>query len=361
MMSGVCSSWMLPAAVGVERLRHALARRHPATQRMEAARTVFYRRVWREAAEALGADWQSGQDGRLELHLDGRRTLVDRNSTEIDDGAALRRAGDKPLVARLLAEQGLAVPACRRFTPASIGDAADFMTADRDYVVKPARNTGAGMGVTTHVRSRRQLFRAAARAAVFGNDLCIEEQAAGDNYRLLYLDGLLLDAVLRRPPTIIGNGHSTIRALVDRDNRQRLAAGMSAAQTLLNFDLDMHYTLAGQGMTTAAIPEAGCVVRLKGVVNDNTAADNECAAPLLADAVIEAGARAAAAVGVMFAGVDIITPHPSRPLEETGGVVLEVNTTPGFYCHYHRSGEPCAVAIDVLGYLLGRTGDVCRV
>ena len=361
MMAGVCSTWMLSAWAGVERLRHALARRHPATQHMETARTMFYRRVWREAAESLGADWQSRPNGWMEFSLDGHRTLVDRNFTEIDDRAALYRAGNKPLVARLLSEHGLPVPAWRPFTPATIGDAASFMSANRDYVVKPARDTGAGMGVTTHIRSYRQLLRAAARAAVFGEELCIEEQVAGDNYRLLYLDGVLLDAVQRRPPMIVGDGRSTIRALVERDNRQRLAAGMTAAQTLLNFDLDMHCTLASAGMTTASIPEAGRAVRLKGVVNDNTATDNKGATTMLADAVIEAGARAAAAVGVTFAGVDIITPGPSRPLEETGGVVLEVNTTPGFYCHYHRSGQPCAVAVDVLGYLLGRADHVCRV
>lgn len=361
MMSVACFSWMLPARLGVERLRHAIARRHPARRRMEGARTMFYRRVWLEAAEAMGADWQSRRNGWLELRLDGLRTLVDRNLTEIDDEDALRRAGNKPQVARLLAEQGLPVAAWRPFNTESLADAANFMRAGRDYVVKPARDTGAGMGVTTHVRTRRQLVGAVARAAVFGNELSIEEQVAGDNYRLLYLDGVLLDAVLRRPPTVAGDGCSTIRALVDRENQRRLVAGMSAAQTLLSFDLDMHYTLARQGMTTASIPGTGRVVCLKGVVNDNKAADNEPATPLLADSVIEAGARAAAAVGVTFAGVDIITPDPSRPLEEAGGVVLEVNTTPGFYCHYHRSGEPCAVAIDVLGYLLGRAGHVCRV
>lgn len=361
MNSGTGCRWSLRALLALERLRHAIARRHPATRRMDHARTMFYHRVWREAAGALGADWQPRENGWLEFHLDGHRTLVDRNFTAIDDAAALDRAGNKPLVARLLAEHGLPVPTWRKFTLASINDAVAFMRAERDYVIKPARDTGAGMGVTTHVCSHAQVFRAAARAAVFSDELCIEEQAAGDNFRLLYLDGVLLEAVLRRPPTITGDGRSTIRALVERANRRRIVSGMPAAQTLLSFDLDLYYTLASQGLTAASIPAAGQVMRLKGVVNDNTAADNVCATDILADAVIEAGARAAATVGVTFAGVDIITPDPSRPLDEAGGVVLEVNTTPGFYSHYFRRGEPCAVAVDVLRHLLGRPGHVCRV
>lgn len=361
MNAGASSQLPLRALAAFERLRHALARRHPAMQKMDTARTMFYRRVWREAAEAVGADWRIRKEGSLEFRLGGRTTLVDRNCTAIDDSAALRRAGNKPLVAALLAEHGLPVAAWRRFTLASIDEAADFMRADRDYVVKPACDTGAGMGVTTQVRSRRQLLRAAARAAVYGDDLCVEEQVAGDNYRLLYLDGILLDAVLRRPPTITGDGRSTIRALVERGNRLRLASGTSTAQTLLRCDLEMKNTLARRGMTTRSIPAAGEVVRLKSVVNDNAAADNLCAMRMLGDSVIEAGARAAAAVGITLAGIDIITPDPSRPLAETGGVVLEINTTPGLYSHYYRSGEPCAVAVDVLGHLLGRPGHVCRV
>lgn len=361
MSIGRDSLWLLRAMSLGQILRHKLLRRRVEAKQMLAARSAFYRRVWHEAADVFGADVEIAADGPLTICLDGRTTFVDCNFTSIDDLSTLRLAGDKPRVARRLADEGLPIPAWRQFGLATVGEAFDFMQAGRDYVVKPARNTGAGAGVTTCVRSRRELFRAAARAAVFGDGLSIEEQVAGNNYRLLYLDGVLLDAVLRVPPTVAGDGRSTIRALVERANEVRLRTGEAAAQTLLNCDLEMQQTLARQGLTAWSVPAAGQVVRLKTVINDNAAGENFAATHLICDAVIEAGARAAAAVGARLAGIDVITPDPLRPLEEVGGVVLEVNTTPGLYCHYHRSGEPKRVAVDILAHLLGKTAHVCSV
>jgi glutathione synthase/RimK-type ligase-like ATP-grasp enzyme len=87
---------------------------------------------------------------------------------------------------------------------------------------------------------------------------------------------------------------------------------------------------------------------VKTAVNENAADDNESATHLLCEEVVEAGARAAGAVGVRLAGVDVITVDPARPLADTGGVVLEVNTTPGFYYHYHKRGGEFPVALHVL-------------
>ena len=64
------------------------------------------------------------------------------------------------------------------------------------------------------------------------------------------------------------------------------------------------------------------------------------------------GAQAAAVIGARLAGVDIITPDPSISLDKSGGVVLEVNTTPGYYYHYHRRGGPVPVACAILECLL---------
>ena len=79
-------------------------------------------------------------------------------------------------------------------------------------VVKPARGTGGGDGVTTDVRGRRDLRRAALHASLFCSDLVVEEQVPGDVYRLLYLKGCFLDAVRRRPPIVVGDGRSPLRA-----------------------------------------------------------------------------------------------------------------------------------------------------
>ena len=49
-----------------------------------------------------------------------------------------------------------------------------------------------------------------------------------------------------------------------------------------------------------------------------------------------------------MAGVDIMTPDPGVPLSTAGGVVIEVNTSPGHYYHYLREGEIVPLATIIL-------------
>ncbi len=56
-----------------------------------------------------------------------------------------------------------------------------------------------------------------------------------------------------------------------------------------------------------------------------------------------------------FVGVDLIMSDPSAPLDESGGVINEVNTTPALHHHYdinvERFPEP---AVEALSLLLNR-------
>ncbi|NNK85686.1 MAG: cyanophycin synthetase, partial [Desulfobacterales bacterium] len=49
-------------------------------------------------------------------------------------------------------------------------------------------------------------------------------------------------------------------------------------------------------------------------------------------------------VGAKVAGIDIITNDPSVPLRKSGGAILEVNTTPGYYYHYQNIDGPFPIA-----------------
>jgi cyanophycin synthetase len=335
--------------------RRALRKRYGAEAAAGRERARFYRDSWQAAARALGAELRPLAGELLEIRRGRVRVRVLCNVTPFDDPIALRVAGDKVLVHRLLREAGIPTPAHVACPVGSIGPARAFLRARGGLacVVKPASGTGAGDGVTTGVRTPAQLGFAAALAAQHGPRVLVEEQAEGENYRLLFLDGELLDAVWRRPPELVGDGRSSIRALVRRANRERLAVGYRAAQVQLGVDRELRATLAAQGLGLRSVPPAGARVRAKTVVNQNAAAENEAVETGgLSPALVEAAARAAAAVGARLAGVDVITRDASRPLEETGGVVLEVNTCPGHHVHAQRRGRPFDVARHLLAALL---------
>ena len=313
-------------------------------------RSEFYAEVWREAAAGLGASVKELGNEILEIRRGQACTRVRQTLTAIDTAMTVLIAADKPLVHRLLAEQGLRVPRHLEFPLGKIREAMAFAEQfGGEWVVKPAANSGLGAGITTGIDRSSDIPRAAVRAAGYGPNILLEQQAEGDVYRLLYLDGVFLDAVLRKPSVAFGDGKSTIRKLVRRENEARVKAG---AHLLLSINMDMQRTLAKQGFSLSSTPKEGTRIVLKRVINENSAADNMAASKLLCDSVIEDGAAAAAAVGVRFAGIDLVTRDPSVPLAQSGGVILEVNTTPGFYYHYHRQGVSCPVAKHLLPYLL---------
>ena len=315
-------------------------------------RADFYKVAWREAADSLEADLETLDQDVLAIRKGGKSTRVFLNYTELDDPVSLRIAGNKPLVHRLLRSQGIPTPAYREFTLKTLTDAGEFLQQHGTCVVKPAAGTGGGNGVTTGVQTVRQLRQASVVAAGHSSSLIIEQQIAGANIRLLFLDGQLLDAIDRRPPTVTGDGRSRIGQLVDNVNQQRLQAGFSVAQSVLKRDQDMRQTLAAQGLTLTSVLPVNKTVQLKTVINDNTAEDNICVIDSLNTALIDEARSAADAVGLRLAGVDIVTPDASRCLTDAGGVVLEVNSAPGFYFHYAARNGRTPVAIPVLAACL---------
>jgi cyanophycin synthetase len=351
------STTLLKLVALSHRARSCIARRCRGTVRAGRARSDFYRYTWHQAARRIGATVTELGYGILEIALDDRRTRVVDNYTPLDDPVALAVAGNKPLVYRLLARHDIPIPRHATFSLDTLPDAARFLAAARgDCVVKPAADTGAGAGVTTRVRDPQRLAWAAAHAATHCPELVIEDHVAGDHYRVLYVNGVAIDAILRRPPSVMGDGRSSIARLVRRENAVRLEQGFARAQTALTIDLDMKQTLADQGLSLGSIPEAGRIVCVKTVTHQNVLTDNVSAMHRMHPRVLEDGARAAAVVGANLAGIDVLTTDPGTPLEQSGGVILEVNTTPGYYYHYHRGNGMCEVAVRILETLLGLDG-----
>jgi D-alanine-D-alanine ligase-like ATP-grasp enzyme len=336
-------------------------RRNPQRQKSGKHLDAFYERVWREAALHVGAEYRPLGHNIADITRGDARVRTTENTCSIDDPVTLAIALNKLLTYRLLAESGLPTPSHTGFTLTTIDRAVAFLEATRkECVVKPAGGTGGGRGVTTGLRCTSQVARAAAAAAVYSEALIIEEQVDGDNYRLLYLDGVLLDAFVRKHPSVVGDGRSSIAALVRQANAERLSHGSGLSQVLLTIDFDMRRTLARQGLSLRSVPAAGRAVTLKTVVNENLGADNTTATDTLCPSIVAAGARAAASLHVRLAGIDIITTDPGRPLEASGGVVIEVNTTPNFYYHYHKKDGRFPVAIHVLEHLLDASSSPAR-
>ncbi len=346
------STW-LKILASASRARELSGRLSGKARTEKKQRAEFYRELWQQAAREIGATVMRTDGELLTISRGTDVARVFRNYTDLDGPVTLRAAGNKPLVHETLTEHGIPCPDFQRFASDDLNGAREFLHSRGVCVVKPAAGTGAGAGVTTGITTRRQLFKSAMRAAAYGPELLIEEQIPGHNVRLLFLDGCLLDAVQRQAPSVVGDGRSTIGQLVQDANRERRDRGTRVAQVFLKHDLDMKTTLAEQGLSWRDTPNSGQSVRLKTVINDNAAADNVSVGHLLCDQLIQTGRRAARAMGIRLAGVDIVTTDLTVDLSATNGVILEINTAPGLYIHQARQGT--SVAVPILDACLNRS------
>jgi len=328
-----------------------LAARRGLVHAIQRQRDEFYAHVWNQAADQVGASFEQLAGGLFEFHRKSQSTRVYKNYTTLDDPVTLRLAGDKPLVQQKLEDIAPLSP-WKTFTLKTIHEAYELLDGS-PYVVKPARNTGAGSGVTTGIRTASELRRSVATALAFDSTILIEKQITGDNYRLLFLHGELIEVVRRDPPVVAGDGKRSIRQLIDHENSLRREHGWQRAQTMLSIDDDLRHTLAASGMTLRSIPQCDQPVVLKTVINENRATENHVVEDLCPE-IVSTCRKCVNELGIHLAGVDIITTDPSVPLPSSGGVVLEVNTTPGLYHHFDPDQKWCRVAPTILEASLGQ-------
>ena len=352
---GAQLAWRLDlvrAARGTEGFRDLLPER---TDRIaEGTWDAFFRRMWQEAADALGAEVTDLTAGFLALRRGRAKTIVWRSQVMLDDLVTLRMALDKALSYRLLEDAGLPIPDHVEFVADDARPALAFLAdSDGPCVVKPASGICGGEGVTCGVVSPDDLVRACVRSSRSSRRLLIERQVSAGEYRLLFLDGELLDAIRRRPPAVIGDGRRTVKALLGAENGRRQASQGSGGLSSIDVDLDCLFTLRASGLTLTAVPAAGSHVKVKSALSANGPSENETVHEIGSELIQEA-ALAAQAMGVRLAGVDVITPDPLLPLREAGGVVAGVNGTPALEYHYLVDVPERAthVAIPILSKLL---------
>lgn len=300
----------------------------------EQALADTYERIWHSAAQAVGADVEDLGKGFLAIRRAGVETLVRRNLAMIDHPVSVNLAVQKSFMAWILVSNGVPVAEQMDMHRGDVATAAQRVTAAGGrWVVKPASGIGGGYGITCGVETTDDLFRAWLWASVLAERIIVERQVEGEEFRLLYLDGELLDAVHRFRPTVTGDGRSTVAELIAAENRRRSTSETAEVGRFIKIDLDCELALRQSGLTLRSVVAAGVRVAVKGSVADNCAAENATVRNL-APELVASGARAAGLARLRLAGVDIVTPDPQRSLEEAGGVVLEVNATPGLQHHY---------------------------
>jgi cyanophycin synthetase len=318
-------------------------------QAIKKIKAQFYEQMWENAAAQMDSTIEPLGAGIFKITKGTSSLKVYQQFTQLGDSVTDRLIVNKQIIYKILAEIKVPIPRYIHLKDLDTSAAKSFMSQiDRPLVVKPAYGTGAGAGITTNVTGGRRLYQALAWSRAFCPETVIEEQIKGDNYRFLFLDGELLDCIIRHPPTVIGDGASSIRRLIRQENEERIKRGFQLAQDLIFMDLDTKYTLVGQGLNLSMTPNKGQVIKVKDVINANRATDNETPSKYPPEPLIAMCKKIADTIGVRLVGIDIITNDLTRDLRETGGAVIEINTPPGHFYHTLKKGSGYPVALRLL-------------
>jgi len=288
-----------------------------------------------------------GEGSLLQLGYGCRSRRIWATITENTSSIAVDIAGDKALTKKLLQEFGLPVP--RGLVVESPEEAVGAARKlGFPVVIKPLRGNQ-GKGVFTNLKKDAEVRRAYREAAAYGPVL-VEEHLSGRQYRLLVVKGKFIAASERTPAKVLGDGQHSIKELIELANLDPARGeGHDRPLTKLPLDSLTLFTLKRQGWTLEDIPPEGAIVLLRESANlstGGTAIDvTDKVHPYNAGLAVEA----ARIIGLDVAGVDIVCPDISRPLNFTGGGIIEVNAAPGIRMHHFPlSGQPRNVAAAIV-------------
>jgi cyanophycin synthetase len=305
-----------------------------------------------KAAEARGIPWLRLNDQSLiQLGHGKYQQRIQATITSRTSHIAVELACDKEETNRILTSLGL--PAPRQELVRSEDAAVRAQRRIGGPVVTKPYNGNHGRGITIGIEAEEDV-RAGFRAAREHSHLVIVENCvAGDDHRLLVVNGELVAATKRTPGHVVGDGVHTVAELVEIVNRDpRRGIGHEKVLTRLVLDEQAERMLAKKGYTKDTVPVADEVVYLRSTANLSTGGTATDVTDVIHPDNRDMAVRAIKAIGLDVGGVDFLTTNIAESYKSIGGGICEVNAAPGFRMHVAPSeGTPRDVAGPVIDML----------
>ncbi|MDF2671888.1 MAG: cphA [Clostridiales bacterium] len=292
-----------------------------------------------------------GNQSILQLGYGKMQRRIEATLTDSTSCIAVDIACDKELTREALKTAG--IPVAEGETVDNAEEVAEVcQRIGYPVVIKPL-NGNQGKGVTVGIEDDVTALWAYEVAAKINKSVLIEKFIEGQDYRVLVLNKKVVAVSLRMPPRVVGNGEHNILELIQKENENPLR-GYDHEKPLTRISIDditINY-LKSKGLELDYIPEKGEKITLRFNANLSTGGVAKDCTDIIHPDNMEIIIRAAEAVGLDIAGVDICAKDISKPLKETGGVVIEVNAAPGIRMHmYPTYGKTRNAAAYIVDYL----------
>jgi cyanophycin synthetase len=305
-----------------------------------------------EEAEARGIPWRRLDSSSL-VQLGWGRNIkrICASCSSLTSQIATEIASDKELTNQLLDAAGLPVPRSALATTAE-----DAVAAARrlgyPVVTKPLDGNH-GRGVNVGLADEDEVRFGFEQAREHSRQVLVEQHFEGADHRILVIGGKLVAVAKRVPAHVIGDGVSSLQALIERENlNPKRGEGHEAPMTRITVDECLLRYIARSGLTLDTVPALGEIVMLRPTANISTGGSAIDLTEVIHPDNALIATRAAEIVGLDIAGIDFVAPDITRSVVETGGGIIEVNAGPGFRMHlYPSEGKPRNVAKPVLDLL----------
>jgi hypothetical protein len=165
----------------------------------------------------------------------------------------------------------------------------------------------------------------------------LQEHAKGDDFRITVIDGKVVTVLKRYPLSVFGDGASSIIQLLEAKLRWRAAQeDFQGFNDISPRAPEILFMLEKQRLTFQDILAKGRRVFLRSNANISSGGELECVTDECHPAVKELAVSSATLLGLDLAGVDYITTDITRPWNETGGQICEINPTPALFSANRR-------------------------
>lgn len=213
-----------------------------------------------------------------------------------------------------------------------------------------------GRGITVNIKNFEEATVAFNVAQEVSDSVIVETYIEGFDYRLLVINNKLVAAAKRTPAHVIGDGNSTIQQLVDEVNKDpRRGYGHENVLTAIDINELTIGLIKKLGYTTESVLAKGELLLLKDTANLSTGGTAEDVTDIVHSSNVFMAERISRLIDLDICGIDVMTTDITKPLDQTGGAVLEVNAGPGFRMHLAPTiGLPRNVAAPVVDELFPR-------
>jgi D-alanine-D-alanine ligase-like ATP-grasp enzyme len=200
-------------------------------------------------------------------------------------------------------------------------------------IVKP--NSGSQGVRVALVHTKREFYRAVKDIFRWDRIALVQKPVTGKDYRIVVLDGRIISAYERIPLSVIGDGRSTVTALLRKKQDRFVREGRD---TQIKFDdVRMRDKLARQGYTWLSRPKKGVYVWLLDNANLSAGGESVDVTEVIHPEFASICAKLTEDMGLRFCGVDLMV-HGDISEKPKRWWVIETNASPGLD-HYVTTGK----------------------